>query len=293
MTISSFCHEQLRQRGPLPLDVLARAAAAEGVTKSRNPEIAVRSAIAYNAVELPDGWWASPIALLEGRWLTTRLLSSSWYGEQPATHDLAPLHLAVRAQDIPLTTGGVLKRSSYGRGWTSPKGWPDLECNEGQLFAVHVKDAVVQAAVIEDTPAVRANGQALALAAGRLADKAPYTYGSGAVSHNLQNRIWALLAAGSPVLAEPTPPLSECIPPLATALKAERDARQEQARHWRPTLDLSAESQDIALDAARDADLLLDEWLNDFVARSLLALDTGTMWQPLYDERVRPLRRRI
>ena len=58
-------------------------------------------------------------------------------------------------------------------------------------------------------------------------------------------------------------------------------------------LDLSRELQDVALDAARDADLLLDEWLNDFVARSLRALDTGTMWQPLYDETIRPLRRRI
>jgi hypothetical protein len=294
MTISSFCHEQLRRQGPLPLDVLARLAVEEGVTTSRTPESSVRSAIAYNSVELPDGRWASPLALLEGRWLTTRVLGSAWYGEQPASHDLAPLHLAIRAQDIPLATGGVLKRSSYGSGWRSPKDWPDVGCEDGQLFALHIKEGVLHADVIDETPAVQARGHGLALAVGHLADRARYRYaGSPAVSENLQRRIWELLAAGTPALAQPAPPLSECIPALAAALKTEREAREEATRHWRPTLDLSADVQDIALDAARDTDLLLDDWLNDFVERSLLALDTGTMWQPLYDERVRPLRRRL
>jgi hypothetical protein len=113
------------------------------------------------------------------------------------------------------------------------------------------------------------------------------------VSENLQRRLWEVAAADSEFLTVPAPPLSECIPQLAAALKSEWEAFDEEARHWRPTLDLSREHQDIALDAARDADLLLDEWLNDFVARSLRALDTGAMWQPLYDETIRPLRRRI
>src|SRR4051812_19918687 len=164
MTISSFCHEQLRLRGPLTMDVLARLAVEEGVTRSRTPESSVRSAITYNDVELPDGRWASPLALLEGRWLTTRLLGSSWYGEEPASHDLAPLHLAVRATDIPLATGGVLKRGSYGYGWTPPKNWPDVACAEGQLYALGLRDGVLHLQVIDETPAVRARGHALALA---------------------------------------------------------------------------------------------------------------------------------
>jgi hypothetical protein len=295
MTISSFCHDQLRRQGPLTIDVLARLAVEEGVTKSRTPESSVRDAISYNAVELPDGRWASPFPLLEGRWLTTRFLANtSPYGGEPTSHDLAPLHLAVRASDIPLATGGVLKRGPYSYGWKAPKDWPDVECKEGQLFALRVLDGVLHVEVIDETPAVRAQGHALALAVGPLQARDRYwSLSSGAVGDNLLKRIWELAATGSPILAEPAPPLSECIPPLAVALQAEWDAHEEQARHWRPTLDLSADLQDIALDAARDADLLLDEWLNAFVVRSLHALETGTMWQPLYDDRIRPLRRRI
>ncbi|MDX6200321.1 MAG: hypothetical protein QOJ79_3472 [Actinomycetota bacterium] len=294
MTISSFCHEQLRTQGPLALDVLARLAVAEGVTTSRTPEASVRGALIHNAVELRDKRWASPLALLEGRWLTTRRYGSTWYGEEPASHDLAPLHLAVRAEDIPLATGGVLKRGSYGYGWKAPDRWPGLDCHEGQLLSLHVEGGVLHVEVIDETPAVRARGNAFALAVGRLEERGSTWYsGSRAVSENLQKRIWELLAGESAVLTEPASPLSECVPALAAALKAEWDAHREAERHWRPTLDLSADHQDIAMAAARDADVLVHEWLNDFVDRSLLALETGTMWQPLYDERVRPLRRRI
>jgi hypothetical protein len=294
MTISSFCHDVLRERGPLTLDVLARLALDEGVTTSRTPEAAVRNAIGHNAVELADGRWASPLALLESRSLTTRLLVTSWYDEQPASHDLAPLHLAVRASPLPLATGGVLQRARYGYGWNWPDSWPGLHCREGQLFVLRLRDGVLHVDVIDETPALRARGHALALTVGSLDEQARYRVsGSTAVSENLQRRLWQLVAADPEFLTAPAPPLSECIPQLAAALKTEWEAYDEETRHWRPTLDLSRELQDIALDAARDADLLLDEWLNHFVARSLRARDTGTLWQPLYDESIRPLRRRL
>lgn len=292
MTISSFCHEQLRQQGPLTIDVLARLAVEAGVTRSRTPEASVRDAISHTAAALPDGRWASPIALLEGRWLTTRQLSRSWYGDEidHAPHDLLPLELALRANDIPLATGGTLRRQGYRDSWRAPKQWPGLERSEHQLYALGIRGGALQVELVDETPGVRARGHALALAVGRLDLTQPQW---SPVSSSLLTRIWELVAAGSPILTEPTPPLSECIPPLVAALRADADLRAERARHWTPTLDLPTELQDVAVAAARDADLLLDEWLDDFVMRALRAVDTGTMWQPLYDHRVRPLRRRI
>lgn len=295
MTISSFCHDLLRENGPLALDELTRLVVDAGKTTARTPENAVRSAIGLNAVELADGRWASPVQLLEGRWLTTRHLgrfTSSWYDDEPihTRHDLAPLQYALRAAAIPLAAGGVLQRSPYGlRG---PDRWPSLECGPDHFYGVVMRDGVLHVDVVDNSPSLRTRGHVLALAIGRLdPSQRRWSDGVDTVSTDLHARLWELFAAGSSTLTEPAPPLSECVPKLASALGAEWARREEETRHWRPQLDLPAELQSIAYDGARTDDLLMDEWLSTFVTSKLYEL-RRELEGPAYDERVRRLRGR-
>ena len=292
MTIASFCLDQLAH-GPLPLDELTRRVVDAGLTRSRTPESSVRSAIAYSAVGLPDGRWASPAQLMEGRWLTTRdLTGRRWaYDEGGAHHDLAPLRQVVRAQPVPLATGGVLRMSRYGGGWDQPDAWAALERGPDQLYALGLLDGVLHVQVIDQTPPLRDRGHTLALALGRLDEAQRYwTTVAGRIGENLLNRLWELAAAGADVLARPAPPLSECVPSLTAALRAEAELRREEDRHWRPALDLPAELQQIAIDAAREADTVFIDWLSSFVADHLRDLSAERGRESPYDDRIRLLR---
>ena len=176
MTISAFCRSQLLEHGPLTLEVLTAGAVAAGKTRSRSPMSAVRSAIAHKELLLPDGRWATPLWLLEGRTLTTRRLPDEdvWdcgdevdAGER-ARHDLDLLQRATRSGQVPLATGGALRTDLYSDLWRAPKDWPHVQPGPGELLALRVQQGVLHVDVIRQTSDIDQRGTELAAEAGRL-----------------------------------------------------------------------------------------------------------------------------
>ncbi len=76
-TIADSVLELIRERGPMTLDGLVPPIVAAGRTRAKNPQNAVRTAIAYNAafIESPEGRWHSLADQLEGAVFTVRLTS--------------------------------------------------------------------------------------------------------------------------------------------------------------------------------------------------------------------------
>lgn len=76
-TIAETVLELIRERGPMMLDGLVPPIVAAGRTRAKNPQNAVRTAIASNAafIESPDGRWHSLANQLEGAVFTARLTS--------------------------------------------------------------------------------------------------------------------------------------------------------------------------------------------------------------------------
>ena len=299
MTISSFCRDQLLARGPLPVETLADLAAEAGVTTARDPAAAVRSALAYKEIQLADGRWASPLWLLEGRILTARrlpiddagtdedgagydgLADAGPYLQDPCghgidgtRHDLAPLDLAARTRALPLAAGGLLHSSRYDPGWRVPKGWPGVRPERGQLLGLRVREGEIHVELVAATDELFRAGERLANELGPLDARGHHWAREDAqVSDKLVAALWNRMAADPTFLTSPVPPLSQCIPALATALRTARDRRAEEARRWRPQLDLPAELHSVALHGSWRSGQLLDEWLNAFVGRSLRWLD--------------------
>lgn len=76
-TIADTVLELIRERGPMTLDGLVPPIVAAGRTRAKNPQNAVRTAIASNAafIESPEGRWHSLADQLEGAVFTVRLTS--------------------------------------------------------------------------------------------------------------------------------------------------------------------------------------------------------------------------
>src|ERR1700693_1418943 len=76
-TIAETVLELIRERGPMTLDGLVPPIVAAGRTRARDPQNAVRTAIASNAglIESPDGRWHSLADQLGGAVFTGRLTS--------------------------------------------------------------------------------------------------------------------------------------------------------------------------------------------------------------------------
>ncbi len=76
-TIADTALELIRQRGPMTLDGLVPPIVAAGRTRAKNPQSAVRAAIACYAVfiESPEGRWHSLADQMEGAVFTVRLTS--------------------------------------------------------------------------------------------------------------------------------------------------------------------------------------------------------------------------
>ncbi len=294
MTISSFCLDQLRTAGPLTLDALTELAVAENVTTARNPAGSVRSAVAPHAVQLRDGRWASPLALLEGRVLTTATCQDpSVRPLGSLDHDLELLRAAVRERAIPLAHGGSLRASTYG-----PLNLQDVMTGtaEQALLGLRLVDGVLHVEHLPLTAEMRQAGRLLADALGPLKPRARTYWSTDLhdVASNLSAALWDRLAADPDFLTSPVPPLSHCIPALAHALQLEREQAQERALRWYARLDLPTE---VRWAAERGADLsgaTLDDWLSTFVAQSLRELgESYDDEEDPYDDARLPFPRRL
>ena len=76
-TIAETVLELIHERGPMTVDELVPPIVAAGRTRAKNPQNAVRAAIAYKPafIENPDGRWHSLADQLEGAVFTVRLTS--------------------------------------------------------------------------------------------------------------------------------------------------------------------------------------------------------------------------
>jgi hypothetical protein len=76
-TIAETVLELIREHGPMTLEGLVPPIVAAGRTRAKDPQNAVRTAIAYNRafIESPDGRWFSLADQLEGAVFTARLTS--------------------------------------------------------------------------------------------------------------------------------------------------------------------------------------------------------------------------
>lgn len=206
MTISSFCHDLLLTEGPLPLLTLSRRAADAGVTRARDPEAAVRSAIADAEVQLPDGRWTTPLHLLEGRILTARRLplrDAPWIEDRidGTEYDVAPLDRALRSGPVPLAGGGELRRSrSYGPEWIAPQGWPDIDVGKDELLGLRIRGGTLHLEVVPVTEALHSEGRQLAEALGDLRSRDLWSYWR---TDDIATTLWARLATDAELLTRP------------------------------------------------------------------------------------------
>ena len=108
-TIAETVLELIRERGPMPLDALVPPVVAAGRTRAKDPQGAVRTAIADNRafIESPDGRWHSLADQLEGAVFTARLTSLERREEIVLVRDdlalverLAPHSHQVRSEDM-------------------------------------------------------------------------------------------------------------------------------------------------------------------------------------------------
>lgn len=275
MTISSFCTEQLRTRGPLTLEALTDLATDSGATTARNPLASVRSAIAPRAVQLGDGRWASPLRLLEGRVLTTHRAVRAWYDDEllsAPSLDLELLRTAAREAAIPVEGGGLLKCTTYST--LALPSFSGVTLGPEDLLGLRLRDGVLHAEPVPVTPEMRQSGRLLADALGALDTTSPPYWSTGlhAVSDNLNRALWDRMAADLEFLTSPVPPFSECIPALAHALSVERERQYERSRHWQVHLDLPADVRWAADRASGLAGASLSDWLNAFAANALREL---------------------
>lgn len=281
MTIATFCRSLLLEHGPLTTADLAVRAVAAGKTRSQQPEAAVKSAISRTEVLLPDGRWATPMWLLEGRVLTTRRLGrDSWFSDGPDVpadldqHDFALLYRALAGGPIPLADGGLLRSNSYAASWKAPADWPSVSPGRGELLGLRVCDGLLHAEVVARTPELRRRGidfsetMPILTRAQRYGWRDEVTRVSEAVTEMLVSR----MVEEPLLLRAPLPPLTECIPALHQALRERAVRRREEDRHWRISLDLPAGQQWIAVEEAQRDGMVVDAWLSTFVSQALFEL---------------------
>lgn len=129
--IVSFCADLITRSGPLPLDHLVAHVRDNGVSKARNPEAPVRTALARadGIVELPDGRFDAARRMLDGAVLTHRVRAATT-GRRVlfAGPELTLFDELLSAGPVPLASGGEVSRSTGDiDGLVGPPGWlPDV-----------------------------------------------------------------------------------------------------------------------------------------------------------------------
>jgi hypothetical protein len=208
MTIASHCVALIREHGPLTPDELGDACREAGVTTSRQPANAVKSALHWyqdGRVLLVRDRFHDVVELLDGRWLTFPRADESL--EVRPDIDLACLARLVQRDGLPLADGGVVASRHYvDDAWVGPDGWlPD-----GDVLGLQLSDGTARVAAVVIDDAARERGA-------RLAEQ--LTEGASQRSFGFLDRrraatagLLRLLAADDELLREPVPPLSTLLP---------------------------------------------------------------------------------
>ncbi len=235
--IATFCTELIADSGPLELGELARRVSAAGLTRARNPESVVKSALSQTSgiLELPDGRFDSVRRMLDGAVLTHRVRAATTgcrvlYGGP----ELALLDELLSTGPLPLATGGQAHRASGDLdGIVGPPGWlPDVPADT--LVALRLAGGTLRAGTVDagdDVLAARAERLRVILAKHLTAAEPKASWRStswhsdwpdyGRVRsgwrRTLLRAVLYGLAECPDLLAEPVPPLDEVLrlPPLS------------------------------------------------------------------------------
>jgi len=254
MTISSFCQSQLLTDGPLSSDELTARAVAAGVTRARNPEMSVLSAIRHRELQLLDGRWVTPLALLEGRCLTTAAFRRPYGAWDEPDADLA------------LLGPGLLDLGTPRRPVPVP--------GQDEVLCVRVVEGTVDVTTI---PAPDPGTLEVASLAQRLPAVAP-AYRYGEERRTALRSVTQLMVDDPSSFRTPLPPLSTWVPALveqarrqADATRVEREWQDEQERRSRGQVHLDdCQAIEVQL-AAERAGVPVHVWVTDALDRQLSA----------------------
>ena len=238
-SLRAFLDGALQHRGPSTVDELAVAAVKSGITRARNPAVAVRAALGQSetAISLPDGRWTCVAGLLDGTVLTHRV-SSDTGGRRDLwpRNDLFPL-LPLLGRGLPLDGGGTVALADGHRNRSpvllGPAGWLPV-VPAGALLAVWWRAGSLDVTPVEVDPLevadrVAALRDAFAYHREMLLFQQWRSPSTSAV-------LGALMEAPD-LLQVPLPPLGEI---LADLLRGPEPARREcccALRHGAPYLD--------------------------------------------------------
>lgn len=154
--IVSFCTDLIVRSGPLPLDHLACHVRDAGLSKARNPETPVRTALgrADDILELPDGRFDAARRMLDGAVLTHRVRAATT-GRRVlfAGPELALFDQLFAAGPVPLASGGEVRRGSGEiDGLVGPDGWLP-EVGADTLLAVRFAAGAISVEPVRAEPA--------------------------------------------------------------------------------------------------------------------------------------------
>jgi hypothetical protein len=161
-SLRTFLDDALQVRGPSSVEDLAAVASSGGVTRARNPAVAVRAALgqAETAIPLPDGRWTCAAWLLDGAVLTHRVRSST-DGRRDLwpRNDVLPL-LPMLPRSLPLVDGGNVTVADGHRSRSlvllGPLGWLPV-VPAGTLLALRWRAGTLSVAPIEVDPSAVAD----------------------------------------------------------------------------------------------------------------------------------------
>lgn len=194
--------------------------------------------------------------LLEGRWLTfERPDDPQWFHPDI---DLQCLDGLADRSGVPLATGGLLTRSTYGGSWAGPKGWVP----PGEVIGLRLVAAVAHVSSVDVDDDLRQRGERLvARLEGRLA---PGSNG-GHRGHTVANAVLRLLHEDDEALRQPVPPLQRLFPAPAPDPRHYGQAGSVDTKALHVVL--SSQVYAGLVEAAAEAGVPVDTWVADELAR--------------------------
>lgn len=254
MTIASHCVDLLRANGPMTREELGESCRVARVTVAKDPARSVEGALAYDGrtLRIEDRYHLVE-RLLDGRWLTLDRPGD------PRTFrpdlDLRCLDGPALKDGVPLASGGHLRRSSWGDGWTGPAGWAP----PGEVIGIRLVAGVAHVSSVEVDDDMRQRGEQLVA---RLEERcAPGSYaGRGRLA--VPEAVLRLLHEDDEVLRRPVPPLRWLFPADTSPYRAVGSGEGATVH-----VVLPPHVYDDLLEVADDAGVPVSTWVADELTR--------------------------